>query len=46
MLAKANIYKNLQIPRCETLYKEANLRAIIHVILHMKILHECPSSQA
>ena len=32
-LAEANIYKNLQIPRCKTLYKGAKLGPLIHFIL-------------
>jgi hypothetical protein len=33
ILAEANIYKNLQIPRCKTLYKGAKLGPLIHFIL-------------
>ena len=32
-LAEANIYKNPQIPRCEKLYKGAELGPPIHFIL-------------
>ena len=32
IIAAINIYKILQILRCEKLFKEAKLRAIIHLI--------------